>query len=131
MKASKAIELIENGATVQDNEYFHYYTKASEDAIKHFNDDRIIFKTRKSSGEVISFMDFLTMDCDFIIVKKPKSDIGIEVYKAIFISTILIACGDLGVATSEYEAYIDSIGTDLDLSDPESDAKECMSYWSE
>lgn len=54
-----------------------------------------------------------------------------ETYKELFILTIVNACGDLDIASSEYEAHIDSNGNDIDYSSPEEDAKECMSCWSE
>lgn len=52
-------------------------------------------------------------------------------YKELFILKIVNACGDLSIASSEYEAHIESVGNDFDYSSPEEDAKECMSYWSE
>jgi len=54
-----------------------------------------------------------------------------EEHKAIFIETIFNACKDEKYAKVEYEAmekYYDDVG---DYSDPEGDAEECMSYWTE
>ena len=52
-------------------------------------------------------------------------------YKELFILTIVNACRDLSIASSEYEAHIESNGNDIDYSSPEEDAKDCLSYWSE
>ena len=60
-----------------------------------------------------------------------KSEILIEQYKERFIKYIT----DLGIehhmAESELEGQIEIMGDDPDLSNPEDDACECLTYWEE
>jgi len=57
-----------------------------------------------------------------------------EEYKDKFISHIVhrvkLEPNDMGIAYSEYDAYLESLGEDW-VGDPEDDAEECLSYWAE
>ena len=56
---------------------------------------------------------------------------ALEAYREKFMKYM----SDLGIEQhmidAEYEGQIENMGDDLDLSDPEDDARECMTYWEE
>lgn len=54
-----------------------------------------------------------------------------EEYKRLFLKYITDLGIDPDIAQSEYEGHIEGKGDDLDMSDPEDDARECLSYWEE
>lgn len=55
-------------------------------------------------------------------------------YKDIFVKTIVDKVGleptDIGIAYAEYEAFVETVGPEH-IGDPQYDADECLSYWSE
>ncbi|MCK5609266.1 hypothetical protein KAR91_45750 [Candidatus Pacearchaeota archaeon] len=56
---------------------------------------------------------------------------ALEAYKEKFVKYITDLGIELHMAESEYEGQIENMGDDLDLSDPEDDARECLTYWEE
>ena len=56
---------------------------------------------------------------------------ALEAYREAFMKYMSDLGIDQDMIDAEYEGQIENMGDDLDLSDPEFDAQECMSYWSE
>ena len=81
----------------------------------------------KKSGKIRDYkekMNFIPAFCPVCGVNYAK-----EEYKRLFIKYIIDLGIELHMAESELEGHLESQGDDLDMSDPEDDARECMSYW--
>ena len=54
-----------------------------------------------------------------------------EEYKKKFLKYMTDLGIDLDIANAELDGQIEMMGNDPDLSDPEDDARECLTYWEE
>jgi hypothetical protein len=75
MKAIEAINELKNKKTLQDDEYYYSYVLPNDEDIEYLGDGEDVYRFRKSSGEFISFDEFLEIKANFIILDE-KEEIG-------------------------------------------------------